>query len=108
MIDEKWQNITGRIKDDFELIEEGKEDLEEVPGHIEFIIFQGPLGRMKLQRTIRPVVLDKKTTGSRRIGGETSVEYVYSDTEFSKKFQAFKWDEGQNDWQEMEAKSFEE
>ncbi len=108
MNDEKWENIKGRIKDDFELVEEGGKDLEESPGYVEFVIFNGPLGKMKLERTTRPVVLDKKTIGSRRIGGDTQVEYIYSEDEFSQKFQAFKWDENQNDWIEMEAKSFEE
>jgi len=107
MHDEKWQNIIGKIKDDLELIEEGREDLEENRGFREFVVFNGPLGKIKLERTTRPVVLDKKTIGSRRIGGETKVEYIYSKDEFSQKFQAFKWDEAQNAWEEMDAKNFE-
>jgi hypothetical protein len=102
MDDEKWQDIIGRIKDDFEVIENGTKDLEQGPGNVEYIIFNGPLGKMKLERTTRPLVLDKKGLGSRRIGSQSSVEYIYSDTEKTHSFKAFKWEESQNDWLEME------
>lgn len=109
MQDEKWQNLVGRVKDEFEVLDEDKNNLPEVesPGFVEFIIFNGPLGKIKLERTTRPIVLDKKTMGSRRIGGETAVEYIYSDTEFSHKFKAYKWEENNDEWNEMEASSFE-
>lgn len=106
MNDEKWQNLVGKVKDDLEFLEEGKEDLEESPGFREFIIFRGPLGKMKFERVTRPVVLDKKTIGSRRIGGETAVEYVYSDSEFSQRFQVFKFDVDEGKWLEIDSKDF--
>lgn len=104
MNDEKWQDIISMVKDKFEVEEEKKEDLskEDGGGFVEWIIFKGPLGRMKLERTTKPIVLDKKTTFSRRVGSETKVDYVYSDTEFSQKFKAYKWDEANEEWTEME------
>jgi len=100
---EKWNNITGMIKDQFEVEEEGKDDLEDVPnGTVEFIIFQGPLGRIKLEYITKPIVLDKKTIGSRRIGSETAVEYIYSEDEVSQTFKAYIWEDERNDWVEME------
>ena len=50
MREEKWQDIKGQIKDDFELLEEKKEPLgEDRPGDKEIIVFNGPIGKMKLE-----------------------------------------------------------
>ena len=89
------------IKDQFEVEDEGKEDLEDAPnGTVEFIIFNGPLGKIKLEYIVKPVILDKKTIGSRRIGSETTVEYIYSEDEFSNTFKAYQLEDGE--WKEME------
>ena len=103
---EKWQNIISLIKDKFEVEEEGVEELEDIPdGKVEFIIFSGPLGRMRLEYTTKPVILDKKTIGSKRIGSDTAVQYIYSDTEVSNTFKAYKWDADSEEWTEMEKES---
>ena len=104
MTDDKWKDIIAKIKDNFELIEHKTEDIdgEESQGTIELVIFNGPLGKMKLERTTKPLVIDKKTLGSRRIGSETTVEYVYSDTEKVNKFRAYRFDEDNQNWIEME------
>ncbi len=105
---EKWQDILANVKDKFEVETEGEERLEEEGGvDIEYIEFKGPLGRMRLEFIIKPVVLDKKTTYSRRIGSETKVDYIYSDTEKVEKLMAYKWDEDKEEWVEMEAGAFE-
>jgi len=104
MTDEKWQDIIAKVKDNFEVIDHRTEDLpEEIgPGSIEIVEFKGPLGRMKLERTTKPLVLDKKTIGSRRIGSDTRVEYIYSDTEKVHKFKAYRYDNANDNWVEME------
>jgi len=103
MRDEKWLDTVSILKDKFPVLEEGKEDLpeEEGRGFREFVIFNGPLGKMKIERTTKAIVLDKKTLGSKRMGSQASVEYVYSDTEKSYKFRAYKWDDVQNGWVEI-------
>jgi hypothetical protein len=104
---EKWQKIVGQIMDNFEVIEHEKWHEEEEGGaDIERIVFNGPLGKMKLEFIMRPAILDKKTTYSRRIGSETKVDYVYSPTEKTYKMIAFKWDDSQDDWVEMDGKMF--
>ena len=104
---EKWENTKGNIKDNFKVEDEGKEHVDEEGGiNIEYIVFDGPLGKIRLEHIERPIVIDKKTTFSRRIGSETAVDYVYSDTEKSYKLIAYKWDEAQTDWVEMEANLF--
>lgn len=108
MLPEKWQQVIGNIKDNFKVEETQKLYSEEEGGtEIEFIIFTGPLGRMKLEFISKPVVLDKKTKYSNRFGAETIIEYVYSQEEKSHKLKVYKWDDVLNDWSEMEAKKFE-
>jgi len=104
MTDEKWKDIIAKIKDGFELVDHRTEDLPEKagPGTVEIVEFKGPLGLMKLERTTQPLVIDKKTIGSRRIGSDTTVEYIYSDTEEVHKFKAFRFDEANDTWIEME------
>ena len=102
MTQDKWQNIVGLIKDKFAVEDEGREELEDIPrASVEFIIFAGPLGRMKLEYTTKPVVLDKKSIGSKRIGSEATVQYIYSETEFYGTFKAFRWSEPDDDWMEL-------
>jgi hypothetical protein len=107
MTPEKWQNLIGDIKDKFEVEEHNSQHLDEHGGtDIEFIIFKSPLGRIKLEFVTKPLVLEKKTFYSQRIGSETTVEYVYSQDEKTYKLLAYKWDENQNDWVKIDAESF--
>lgn len=107
MLPEKWENLIDDIKDKFDVEDHGKKHLDEQGGtDIEFIIFKGPLGRMKLEFIIKPVVLDKKVTYSRRIGSETTVDYVYSEDEKTHRLVAYKWDEIDKDWVEINTDSF--
>ncbi|MFC1612909.1 hypothetical protein ACFL23_01120 [Patescibacteria group bacterium] len=102
MTEEKWQNLRGMILDDFGIEEEKKEIIEDIPNaYIEYIIFNGPIGKIKLERTVKPVVIDKKTTYSARAGMAEKVDYIYAEGEFSSKFKAYKWNNG--DWEEMDA-----
>ena len=108
MTEEKWVKIINNIKDNFALEDEGEQHIDDEGGvDIKFIVFKGPLGRMRLEYIIKPVILDKKTTYSRRIGSETKVDYVYSEEDKSHQMIAYKWDEGQDDWLEMDAGAFE-
>ncbi|MFH1523153.1 MAG: hypothetical protein ABIE43_05055 [Patescibacteria group bacterium] len=108
MTAEKWQDIINNIKDNFKAEDEGKEHLEDEGGvDIEYIVFQGPIGKIRLEFITKPIVLDKKMTYSKRIGSETKVDYVYSETEKSNKLMAYKWDEDNENWVEIEAGKFE-
>jgi hypothetical protein len=103
MMPERWQEIVGNIKDNLTVEDEGKEHLDDEGGvDVEYIIFQGPLGRMRLEFISKPVILDKKTTYSKRIGSDTKVDYVYSKDEKGYILKAYKWDEKQEEWVEIE------
>ena len=108
MTPEKWQNLKGNIKDNFEIEDEGISHLDEEGGiDIEYVVFNGPVGRMRLEFISKPIILDKKTTYSRRIGSETKVDYVYSDNERSSLLQVYKWDENDGEWVEIDSANFE-
>lgn len=107
MIPEKWQDILGNIKDNFEYENEAREHLDEEGGiDIHSIEFNGPMGRMRLEYITKPVIVDKKTTYSKRIGSETKVDYIYSENEKTNQLMVYRWDESQHDWIEMEMKNF--
>lgn len=107
MTPEKWETITGNIKDSFEVLDEGKEHIDDEGGvDLNFIEFKGPMGHMRLEFAAKPVVLDKKTTYSNRIGSETKVNYVYSETEKAYVLSVYKWDEDKDDWTEVDGSMF--
>jgi len=103
MTDDRWQEIKDMVKKNFSIAENQILDLpaEEGGGTKEEVIFNGPLGKMKLEYSIKPLVIDKKTTYSKRIGSETKVTYITSDIEKVRKMQAFKWDEPSQDWEKI-------
>ena len=99
MTPQKWQQIKGMIQDNFSDANIVVEQLPEPEvGEIESVFFTGPLGKMKVECLTKPVILDKQTHGSRRIGSHHEVEYIYSETDFTYTLKAYKWDEGTNDW----------
>ena len=111
MNEEKWGEIVDLIEQKFGVLEKHEEeapigdDFEDDKANekTESIIFDGPLGRMKIQRIIRPVILDKKVHYSKRIGMRSQVEITYSEDEFTQKMKAFKWDDIDQNWIEIEA-----
>lgn len=104
MNEDKWKDTVAHIKDNFEVLHTATEDLGEDsgPGSREVIEFQGPLGKMRLEYITQPLVVDKRTIGSRRIGSDVKIEYKYSDTETVNKLKVFKFDESSGEWSEME------
>lgn len=111
---DKWQNIKALVEDKFGFERLDKENFEVgendkgkiVEGEREIIEFNGPLGLMKLEFEIKPVVLDKKVFSSARIGGDRKVTYIYSDTEKGYKMNVYKFNEDQDDWVELETENF--
>ena len=102
---ERWENLVNDIKDKFEVEEHDKKHVDEMGGtDIEFVIFESPLGRIKLEHVVKPVILDKKVNYSQRIGSESSVEYVYSEDEKTSRLIAYKWEN--LGWVEIDADSF--
>jgi hypothetical protein len=112
MQDEKWEELKEETKRKFEVEKIGKEDLTmEVEnelikqGFAEFMIFNSPLGRIKLSRESRPKVLDKKFIYSHRAGDSARTEYEFSDTELTHKLKVYKSNDD-DEWQEIDAETF--
>jgi len=103
MNQEKWENLIGNIKDQFEVIEHKTEEILEGKGSLEYICFRGPLGKIKLEREIKPVVTGRKVLSSRRVGSDVSEEFEYSDSEMIDKLNAYTWNEERDDWEEISA-----
>ncbi len=107
MTKEKWSSILGNVLDNFDVLEHEKGFIEEEGGiDLEYVVFNGPIGKMRLEFVEKPVVLGKKTNYSNRIGSETAVEYVYSDSEKTSRLMAYKWSDEDDDWVEVSEKSF--
>lgn len=100
---ERWQALIGEIKDKFSNVKVSKIDLAEGSGNKEVVEFTSPAGQVKLELTVRPKVLGKKTFYSNRIGSTTTVEYEYDKEEKTLSLEAFRYDERGNNWQEIKA-----
>jgi hypothetical protein len=112
MTDEKWVDLKDSIKEKFEILEDKTEDLlidvdegQKKLGTVDVLICQTPMGRIKLERTNKPVVLDKKVQYHRRKEG-SKVEYIYSDTEWTHRLDAYKWNDADDDWEKIDASNF--
>ena len=104
---ERWQKIKDNILDNFEVEDNGATHVNDEGGiDIEYIVFQSPLGRVRLEFITKPVILDKKTTYSKRIGSETAVEYIYSEDEKAQILMVYKWDEDNEEWTEIDDSMF--
>jgi hypothetical protein len=113
MQDEKWEALKEELNRKFKIEEEGFEDLVVetadgpiVQGKIEKLIFDSPIGKIKLTRESKPVVLDKKEFYSHQQGKAARVEYKFSDSEFSHKIKAYKWNDDNDEWKEIDAANF--
>ena len=99
---ERWQDIQSLVKEKFKLINEGAEQLEEGPGSLEFMEFEGPLGTMRCEFIVRPKVLDQRGMGGHGVGRKIHTHYSADETTSS--FHVFKLVNG--DWEEIEAEMF--
>lgn len=109
MNDEKWEDLIYKIEQKFGVEERGKEEdiLEDdlgnvVQGEKEIIIFTNDLGKIKLERIKRPLIVDKKMHYHKGAGGTASVEFIVSDTEFTKTIKAYVFDESIDDWKQLD------
>jgi hypothetical protein len=100
--DEKWYYLLEEIDRKFGIEEKNTVDVPEKRMTIETAIFTGAGGRMKLERTSRAVVLDRQIKFSRRIGGESTEKYVYSDTEKTHRVVLYRWNGGTGTWEEID------
>jgi hypothetical protein len=110
---DRWEQVRENIKAKFKILEQGTEDLnvETADGTVkqgtaEFLVVETPMGKIKVAFEKRPVVLDKKFIYSHRAGQAARTEYTHSDSEFSYKLKAYKWNDLDEQWEEIDASNF--
>lgn len=98
----KWEKLVDQIDRMFGFIEHTNDDYPDRHMSVETVVFDGASGRMKLERVVRPVVIDKKTSFTKRIGSEVGVEYVYSEDEFVDTVKLYRWDRLASQWRQID------
>lgn len=113
MDQDKWEALKEELNRKFKIEDEHSEDLimetgdgPVVTGKIEVLIMTTPVGKIKMARETKPVVLDKKVIYSHRAGQAARTEYTFSDTEFSHKLRVYTWSDDLDDWFEVDASKF--
>lgn len=105
MTNDIWGDTLEKIKSKFEILTEEKTDLEDGPGQVHRLIFESPVGKVKLERIQRPRVLDKKTSYTRRTGSDVQIEYTYDDNDILDYVKAYR-SMPDDEWQEIEIEKF--
>lgn len=85
----KWENLIFLAEEKFGIDKKYKEEFEvaelstgeKIMGQRQIVEFQGPLGRIRLEKNSRPKIIDKKVLHTKRIGGRVVVDFVYSEEE---------------------------
>ncbi len=102
MLQKKWGELLDKIEKLFGFVEHTFEELPERRMTIETAEFDGDSGRMRLERTVRPLLLEKRVSFSKRSGSESEVEYLYSEDESVDIVKFFKWDRLAREWKQIE------
>jgi hypothetical protein len=106
----KWENLIFMAEEKFGLDKKYMEDFEvselstgeKIMGQKEIVEFKSPLGRIKLEKTSRPKVIDKKVLHTKRIGGRTAIDFVYSPDERVEELKIYK-ENKEGEWEELTA-----
>lgn len=104
MTRDRWLDIKATIKDKFTILEEGTEAREEGPGQIEFIEFDGPLGRLRCEYESHPKIIGKRALGGHKVGVGGRMKYEYDPHEETATFTVWKFTNG--DWEELQGDLF--
>lgn len=109
MAPERWQQIKEMIRKQYSVEDEGTEDLvvETADGTVkqgeaEFVVFSGPMGKMKLEFQKKPRLEEKKYHYSHQQGTAARVEYKFSEDELVYTLKAFK-ESDDGEWEEMDS-----
>jgi hypothetical protein len=97
---DKWKEVKDKILKNFEVLDQKTITDEDGHGIKEIIEFKSPLGEIRMEFSIRDLILDKHTTYSNRIGSDVKIDYEYSDTEKTYKLKTYK--KVREEWEEIE------
>ena len=102
MNDEKWYYLLEEIDRKFGIQEKRTDEVPEKRLKVETAVFTGVGGKMKLERSTRALVLERQVKFSRRVGGESTEKYLYSDSEMTHRVMLYRWDEDSRAWQQID------
>lgn len=108
----KWEKLIFLAEERFGIDKKYTEDFEfdvtstgkSIQATKEVVEFTSPLGKMKIEKITRPIIIDRKVHHSKRIGSDTTIDYIYSDDEFKDELKICKKEN--DEWKELEAKDF--
>ncbi len=101
---EKWDIILENVEKKFEVLDRGVD--EEYGEKTEWIEFNNPQGKMRLEWIEKPRMMGFKTVYSKRLGTSASkVDQVESNSEKVNFVRAYIFSEEKNNWEEMKADS---
>lgn len=104
---DRWQEILDMVKTSFEVEDSGVTQSDERGGtETEFIVFSGPLGRIKLEFSTHPALLDTKTHYKKRIGAEVVVDNIYSETDTVHHLEIWRWNDANQEWEAFKTNIF--
>lgn len=101
MNDEQWDSVVDKIDMACGVKDKGVEKEDRITR--EWILFDHPRGEMRLERTIRPKLIEEKAHYTKRTNTEAYVEKIYSETEFIKTEKLYI--KRGHDWKEIDFKS---
>lgn len=100
MTDQRWEQVGQLIQQHMTVEEHDTGELESEPGSVEWYVFSGPLGRMRIERHTRPRVTGSHMITSKRAGAGGREEKEYSETDTVSFIKLWKWEN--NNWQEVD------
>ena len=111
MQDERWLDLIESIREKFSILSEETEPVfieqndgtDQEIGQDEIVIFNNPLGKLKMVRTTTPLVTGRDEQYHKRSGVATT-KFIYSDTEKVHRVALFKWNEDKSDWEKIDTK----
>lgn len=104
MTEERWQETIDKLAERFGQIERSEESLAEGHGKIEQVVFHGPLGTLRLERTTHDRIIGEKTMTSKRIGGDVAISKMYDSSERVDYLKLARLNETNGAWEELDAK----
>lgn len=109
MNNEQWSDLKEKIRTKGIEISEKTEDAtsfddlgNKIPAKKEVLEFSTEMGKIKIERTSRPKILDKKAHYHKGTGGQAKLEYVLSPDEISHKVEVFRRDEDLDEWRPLD------
>jgi hypothetical protein len=104
MTRERWEDLANTIRDKFKVLTDGREELEDRPGTREFLEFETPAGKFRLEFVESARVTGVATSGGRRVGTAGRIVKTFSDEETVVHLDTYRWADG--DWQPIDSSTF--